>query len=71
LNRAIFESQALALADFPLEDLLAKKEEVVAAFRSLFEDAKYARAVTVGTGDPAAIALRLGQTRDALKGVLG
>lgn len=70
INRAVFESQALALADHDREDLLPRKEAITAAFRALFDDETYRRAVTVGTGDPAAITERLSRTRKALREVL-
>lgn len=71
INRAVFESQALALADYDLDDLLPFKGEILAAFRSLFEDAEYSRAVTVGTGDLRRVEKRLSQTRNVLLEVIG
>lgn len=70
INRAVFESQAIALAAYPLDRLLTKKEEIVTAFRKAFDDQEYARAVTVGTGAPAAVEMRLSQNRAILAKVM-
>jgi Protein of unknown function DUF262 len=70
INRAVFESQAIALADYPLVALLEKKEQIAHNFRCAFDDAQYARSVTVGTGDPNAIARRLSRTKEILSGLL-
>lgn len=66
INRAVFESQAIALADYPLESLLPRAAEISLAFRSAFDSPDYARAVTVGTGDPKAVERRLTHTRNIL-----
>lgn len=66
INRAVFEAQAIALADYSLKDLLKKKAKVVSAFRKAFEDPDYSRAVTVGTGAPKAVELRLRYTKEVL-----
>lgn len=70
INRAIFESQAIALARHPLSDLLPKAAEIANAFRRSFDDKDYTRAVTVGTGDPVAIVTRLDYTRKLLDRIL-
>ncbi|MBK7955188.1 MAG: DUF262 domain-containing protein [Candidatus Accumulibacter sp.] len=66
INRAVFESQAIALADYSLDQLLPNKVNIVTAFRGAFEDQEYARAVTVGTGAPAAVETRLKRTKEML-----
>lgn len=66
INRAVFESQAVALADYPLDKLLQKKDEIVKAFRQAFDDRIYSSAVTVGTGAPAAVESRLRHTKSIL-----
>ena len=71
INRAVFESQALALSDYTLNELLPFKDQIVAAFRRLFEDAEYSRAVTVGTGDLRRVERRLQLTKTVLEKVLG
>ncbi len=70
INRAVFEAQANALADYQLEQLLPCKEAIVATFRSAFEDPEYLRSVTVSTGDAARVAFRLGATRHLLASAL-
>ncbi len=70
INRAVFEAQAIALSDHPLEALEPKAGAIVLAFRTLFGSEEYVRAVTQGTGDPGNIMLRLQATRDALAGAL-
>jgi len=70
INRAIFEAQANALADYPLDRLLKKKKAIVKAFRNAFEDQEYVRSVTVGTGSPNRVAYRLSKTRKLLKELL-
>lgn len=71
INRAIFESQAIALAEYSLADLLPKRVEIDMALRKLFTDSVYVRAVTVGTGDPKAVNIRLHRTKAAIAEVLG
>jgi hypothetical protein len=66
INRAVFEAQANALADYSLEELLPRKDAIVSSFRSAFEDPEYLRSVTVSTGDAARVAFRLGATREIL-----
>lgn len=63
INRAVFEAQANALADYPLNELLPRKDRITELFRAAFDDPAYLRAVTVGTGDFAKVALRLDETR--------
>jgi hypothetical protein len=63
INRAVFEAQANALADYPLNELLPRKDRITELFRAAFDDPAYLRAVTVGTGDFAKVALRLEETR--------
>jgi hypothetical protein len=62
INRAVFESQAIALSKYPLEQLLPRKNQITSLFRAAFDDQEYARAVTVGTGDPNAVERRLSRT---------
>lgn len=70
INRAIFESQALALADYTLEELSPYKEQLVSAFRALFENAEYDDAVRSGTGDPRKVERRLMMPRKVLAEIL-
>lgn len=70
INRAVFESQANALADYPLPLLRQHGQAVAQAFRSAFADPEYLRSVTVGTGDPNQVAYRLNRTRALLEMML-
>lgn len=70
INRAVFESQAVALADYPLEKLLPRKDQIANAFKELFDDLEYVRAVTVGTGAPAAVERRLRLPKSVLAKVV-
>ncbi|MCM2505425.1 DUF262 domain-containing protein [Aureimonas altamirensis] len=70
INRAVFEAQANALADHPLDAMLQRREEIIAAFRSAFVEQEYLRAVTVSTGDPNRVSYRLQQTRNILADAL-
>jgi organic radical activating enzyme len=70
INRAVFESQALALADYPLDLLLPNKERIYSAFRVLFNDIEYDNAVRFGTGDPSKVEKRLAEPRKAIERVL-
>ncbi len=66
INRAVFEAQANALADYSLNQLLPRRDRIVHAFRTAFADPDYLRAVTVSTGDPARVSYRLEKTRAIL-----
>lgn len=70
INRAVFEAQANALANYPLPLLLQHGHAVAQAFRAAFADLDYLRSVTVGTGDPKQVAYRLDQTRALLETTL-
>ncbi len=70
INRAVFESQAVALSRYELSQLLPYKAEITQAFRNLFEVDEYSRAVTVGTGDPRRVEVRLDRTAAALREIV-
>lgn len=70
INRAVFEAQANAIADYKLEVLLPHREKIIAAFRSAFLEPEYLRSVTVSTGDPNRVAYRLERTREILRDAL-
>ncbi|MDF5809951.1 hypothetical protein P4123_27745 [Pseudomonas aeruginosa] len=70
LNRAVFESQAIALADYRITQLRPYKDKIELAFRKAFDDYDYSRAVTVGTGDPRKVELRIQYTKNILKEIL-
>lgn len=71
INRAIFEAQALALAEYDIQQLLPHKSEIVAAFRALFDDPNYDSAVRAGTGDVRKVERRLGMTRNCVEKIVG
>lgn len=71
LNRAVFESQALALADYEFEQLEPHAKEIYDEFRSLFLQEDYDTAVRFGTGDARKVERRLKLTRDLLSEILG
>ena len=70
INRAVFESQALALADYPLNMLVDHKDAIYSSFRSLFADYGYDNAVRFGTGDPNKVEKRLADTRQVVERIL-
>ncbi|MCX2564709.1 DUF262 domain-containing protein [Acetobacter thailandicus] len=70
INRAVFEAQANALADYKLQELMPFQRDISKAFQDAFYDPEYVRAVTVSTGDPYRVAYRLTRTREILKEVL-
>lgn len=70
INRAVFESQALAFADYSLPQLLQHKDYIIFEFKRVFEDQQYSRSVTVGTGNAAAISTRLNYTKYILKEII-
>lgn len=59
LSRAIFESQAVALADYRLDELIPKKMAIIEMFRSLFMEPEYARAIGAGTGTAKNVFIRI------------
>jgi hypothetical protein len=69
-SRAIFESQATALAGFSLADILPYKEAIQSAFRALFLDSDYDNAVRFGTGSHSKVKQRLDMPLKALNQIL-
>ena len=70
INRAIFESQALALADYSPELVLANKEIIQKTLRNLFCDPLYDNAVSFGTGSYRKVEARIVSPRQALEKIL-
>jgi hypothetical protein len=68
INRAIFESQALA--DYSLEQLMPFQDQILMSFLELFEDPVYDNAVKSGTGDVLKIHRRLEMPRKVLEGIV-
>ncbi|MFU6881839.1 DUF262 domain-containing protein [Pseudomonas aeruginosa] len=71
INRAIFESQALALADYDLSELIGHEEKIKREFLKLFSDFNYDSAVRAGTGDYRKVDIRLSMPKKVLKDILG
>lgn len=71
INRAVFESQSVALADYALSELAPFKGEIAHRFREAFEDPEYSRAVTVSTGTATRVALRIDKTKAILREIIG
>lgn len=70
VNRAIFESQALALADYDIDDLLVHEEQIFDGFISLFDNVEYDNAVKSGTGDVLKIQRRLEIPREMIRNII-
>jgi hypothetical protein len=70
LNRAIFESQAVALADYKSSQLAPHVEEIQLGLRKLFDDPKYSDAVSLGTGDYNKVETRIGKTKDLVRSIV-
>jgi hypothetical protein len=71
LNRAVFESQALALANYRLEILQPKQEEVKEALLNLFSEVDYDRAIGTSTSNYSKLKLRIERPQAVLKEILG
>jgi hypothetical protein len=70
INRAVFEAQALALADYDLQTLLPHKNVILESFRRLFDDPAYDNSVRAGTGDVRRVERRLTMTRDCVRAIV-
>ena len=70
INRAIFESQSIALSDYKFEVIEKYSEKIRLAFIELFSDPSYTKSVTVGTGAPSSVFLRLNETKRILKEIV-
>ena len=66
INRAIFESQALALANYKLDELLPHRDKILERFRQLFKNDEYDNAVRSSTGDHRKVEVRLTMPRQVL-----
>ena len=68
LNRALFESWSVALADQELAKLIARKDKIVQAVREAFStDREYVASVTLATADLARVRRRLATARRILE----
>ncbi|WP_395061138.1 DUF262 domain-containing protein [Paraburkholderia silvatlantica] len=70
LNRAVFESQAIALSGYDIDELLPYKDEIRDGFRALFSDPEYDNAVRYGTGDYLKVMTRLLRPRKMLREIV-
>ena len=70
INRAIFESQANALADHKQSRLEKVKSEIFREFRAAFDNEQYLLSVTVSTGDTRRVKYRLDANRETLRKTL-
>ncbi|MFI3156820.1 MAG: DUF262 domain-containing protein [Methylococcaceae bacterium] len=70
INKAIFESQALALADYHPDIVLANKDAIQKTLCKLFKDPEYETAVSSGTGSYKKIKDRITKPREALEKIL-
>ncbi len=69
LNRALFDSWSVALAEQDLEKVSARKAEIVDAVREAFSsDREYLASVTMATSDFARVRSRLASARRILQG---
>ena len=72
INRALFESWAVALADYELTDLKPHKAKIVEAARNqMSSNADYINAISSGTGDHARVKLRFQMAREILAEAVG
>ena len=70
INRAIFESQALALAEYSSEALEPQRDKIATGLRKLFDDPEYDSSVRSSTGDSRKLARRLSEPRRVLSEIL-
>lgn len=71
LNRALFESWSVALADYEPAQVEPRKNAILTAARKRMEDYDYNGAISQGTGDSSKVKLRFQTAIDILKGAAG
>jgi len=71
INRALFESWAVALADYEPDQLRSHKDTIFKAARKRMGDYDYNAAISQGTGDMSKVKLRFQVARDLLKEAAG
>lgn len=70
VNRALFESWSVALADHDIKSLAHRKDGIIAAVREAFStNREYISSITAATADLARVKLRLKVAREILKEV--
>lgn len=70
MNRALFESWAVALADYEPDMLVSHREHILNRARECLANREYFSAISQGTGDPKKVVLRFQTARDILKDAL-
>jgi len=71
INRALFESWAVALTDYRWSDLEPHRDEIRAAARALMTaDAAYLGAISESTGDPRRVEARFGEALSVLRSIV-
>jgi hypothetical protein len=71
INRALFESWAVALADYQPEQLSPHKEAIVQKTRETMADYQYNAAISQGTGDFSKVKLRFTTARTIIESAIG
>lgn len=71
INRALFESWSVALADYEPEVLAPHKKTILDAARRRMRDYDYSSAISQWTGDASKVALRFNAAREILKQAAG
>lgn len=67
INRAIFESQSIALSKYSEKIIKKHAAPLKKILLELFNDDDYIKSVTVGTGSPNSVSIRLSKTEIALR----
>ncbi|RAO52730.1 hypothetical protein LUPAC06_05591 [Micromonospora saelicesensis] len=65
INRALFETWSVALADLTESDVTPRAEAIRSAARDLMTDSYYFSAITTATGDPRKVEYRMQKTIEA------
>lgn len=71
LNRAVFESQTIALAKYPLEVLRPHQAAIKTGLLGLFAEVEYDKAVGTSTGNYSKLKHRLERPKAVLREILG
>lgn len=70
INRSLFESWAVALADYEPAQLAPHKDEIMKRARALMGEYAYNAAISQGTGDVSKVKLRFQAAREILRNTL-
>ena len=72
INKALFESESVALAKFSEDELIRlaiRRKDVIAALAELMEEASFLQAISLGTGDVGKVRLRFSIIEEMLRDV--